>query len=127
MSGPYRMVGTITPMRGGGEAVWTPSGEEMGDAAVRPAAVPPFLVLEAMAQTAGLVLNAAHGERWLLAGIDGADVGTPSWDSPTTLRCTEGERRGRFAHVRVEADHGTGGTSTAGLLMAVLDRRSDTA
>ncbi len=97
----------------------------MGDATGRPGTVPPFLVLEAMAQAAGLLMNASHGERWLLAGIVRADVGTPVWDVPTTLRCRAGRRRGRFARVHVEADHGVGGTSTADLHMAMLDAAAD--
>lgn len=122
MSGPYRMVHAISSTADGGIATWIPKGDEMGEAGRRPGTVPRFLVLEAMAQSAGLLLNARHGERWLLAGIDHADVAEPAWNVPTTVRCSGGERRGRFARVHVEADHGAGGTSVADLRMAVLDR-----
>jgi len=104
MTGPYRMIRAVRAEGDGiGTTSWTPSGGEMGHVGTRPSHVPAFLVVEALAQCAGITLNRSAGERWLLAGIADADVAPIPWDEAVALTATVTGRRQRFATVDVVA------------------------
>lgn len=126
MSGGYRMVPSVRLTEDGtGVARWTPAGDEMGATGWRAPRVAGFLVMEAMAQCAGLLLNASSGGRWLLAAVGHADIPPFRWDVPVTLTATAGVRRGRFADVSVAAAADGGGpVAHVGLRMASLDEYS---
>lgn len=85
-----------------GRAEWTPTGRELGAAQARPTSVPLFLLVEAMAQTAGMTLGPSEGRRWLLAEVSDAAMTTaPAWDALLTAEATIQSRRGRFVTVDV--------------------------
>ncbi len=97
----------------------------MGERGWRAPDVAGFLVMEAMAQCAGLLLNASSGGRWLLVAVGHADIPRFSWDVSVTLTATVGVRRGRFADVSVAAAADGGGpVAHLGLRMASLDEPS---
>ncbi len=74
---PYRLIHNVELVTDeAATAKWTPTGRELGGHVAAPM-VPGFLVLEACAQCAGLLLTASdvdRASRWLLGGIDTATL-----------------------------------------------------
>jgi len=121
MTGPYRLLAHLDDHGAGwGTARWTPAGGELGPASHRPDRVPPSLVVEAMAQCAGMVLGREEGDRWLLAGVDACDVEPADWDVAVEVRAEVLRRSGTACRVRVTARSGDRGIGGATVLMARL-------
>lgn len=105
------------------QAVWQPIGAELGpaDGHNRPRHVPGTLVLEALAQCAGLFLRRTdeppETSHWMLTGVDNADVDVVSWDFPLTLTCTIQKRGASAAVLNVNAASHLGEVCHATILM----------
>ncbi len=106
----------------GAEAVWRPTGDELGPlvGADRPPSIPGTLLLEALAQCAGLCLQRTHGtpgSHWMLTGVDDADVDHIGWGIRITLTCMVYKRSTRAAVLIVSAATGQGEVCHATILM----------
>lgn len=105
------------------QALWQPSGDELGTTAghSRPRRVPGTLVLEALAQCAGLFLRRTaeppDESHWMLTGVDNADVDDVSWDFALTLTCTLQKRGTSAAVLSVNAAAHQGEVCHATILM----------
>jgi hypothetical protein len=122
-SGPFRLITELTRCDAeGAEARWRPTGGEFGllTGAPRPSQVPATLVLEALAQCAGLFLQRTHASAstyWMLTGVDGADVDHIEWDGEVTLACSVHKRSTRAAVLTVSAATEQGEVCHATILM----------
>jgi hypothetical protein len=122
MSAPYRLVTHLSrcDVTSAG-AVWRPHGGELGPAGEeeRPDEVPGALVLEALAQCAGLMLgrDEADGAVWMLSGVDGARFGPVRWGEDVALGCVLVRRSGPAAVVDAGATVAAGPACEARLLM----------
>ena len=120
---PFRFVTHLTRCDAeGAEAQWRPTGREFGPPTGddRPAQVPGTLVIEALAQCAGLFLQGTHassGTYWMLTGVDDADVDRIGWDSAVTLACTVRRRTTRAAVLTASAATDRGEVCHATILM----------
>lgn len=121
MRSSYRMVAAVDLVDGDvAFAHWRPSGCELGDAARLPPEVPPWLMLEALAQCAGLTLRARDGRpdgHWLLGAVNDARFGAAPWEAELELRCEIVRGSGRAASVEVSARSPAGKVCAARLLM----------
>jgi biotin transport system permease protein len=125
---PYRLIGRIERTAPGtASARWLPSGQEMGPAATAAGDVPPHLVLEAMVQTAGMLLAAERSpdppdrSRWLLAGLDDVTVGPARQDRPVDIVCTATHDPGRAGRVVAAAVQDGRDLGAATVLMVARD------
>lgn len=122
-AGPFRLVTELTRCGvEGAEARWRPTGRELGPpaGAPRPLGVPCTLVIEALAQTAGLFLQRTHaspGTHWMLTGVDDADVDHIDWDGEVILACTVHRRSTRAAVLIASAATDQGEVCHATILM----------
>jgi len=122
MTAPYRLVTDLARCDGiSAKAVWRPGGGELGAAREgdRPDLAPGALVLEALAQCAGLMLgrDEADGAVWMLSGVDGARFGPVRWGEDVALGCVLVRRSGPAAVVDVGATVAAGPACEARLLM----------
>jgi 3-hydroxymyristoyl/3-hydroxydecanoyl-(acyl carrier protein) dehydratase len=123
MTDSYRLVTELTGFDDdGAEASWCPAGGELGPAplAQRPSTVPGTLVLEAMAQCAGVFLqrtDTTPGSHWMLTGIDNVDVDTIAWGAKLTLGCELRKRAARAAVLTVSATAFDGEVCHATIMM----------
>ena len=104
MSSAYRLVDALDWRSGDrGGASWRAWGAEIGGRRVgggRPETVPPVLIVEALAQCAGLLLHDdARAGVWLLAGIDEARFAPLGWGVSVTVECAVTGRTGAVATV----------------------------
>ncbi len=100
---PFRLVTKLCGCDGErAEARWRPTCGELGAAGrhERPPHVPSILVLEALVQCAGLLLQETDGgpdSYWMLSGVDDADLVQIDWDDEVALACTVQRRSSRVA------------------------------
>ena len=126
MTAPYRLVTALAWCDDArATASWRPDGGELGVAgeAGRPPLVPGVLVLEALAQCAGLLLGraGAAGGAWLLSGVEGARFGALGWGEDVELECAVARRSGRAATIDATATGAAGGACGARILMVRVD------
>lgn len=117
---PYRFIRTVVATADSGHATWVPVGNELGPAPTRPATVPPHLVAEAMAQTAGMLLAATSpwpDRRWLLAGIDAMTLTPVRWGLPVHVTCTVDRMSERGSRVVAVATQAGGQPARATLIL----------
>lgn len=120
---PLRLVTELTQCDAKrAEARWRPNGGEFGTPAgyQRPSQVPGILVLEALAQCAGLLLqqtDVTPDTHWLLSGVDDADVNRIGWGDEVALACTLQRRSSRAAKLTATAATPQGEVCQAKILM----------
>ncbi len=119
---PFRLVAELTRCGAeGAEARWRPTGGELGTVPrPRPQHVPSSLVLEALVECAGLLLQHIDGTPsmyWLLSGVDAADFAPTAWDHEIGLTCALLRRSSRAATLTVEATHDGHAVCHAQILM----------
>jgi hypothetical protein len=114
----FRLIDEITRVDDdAASAVWTPTGRELGGDGGH---VVPALVLEAMAQCAGMLLHETLGGRWLLAGIDDAEVAPITAGEPIVVSAVLTDRPGRHARLCARAQRDGRMAGAARLLMTPL-------
>ncbi len=126
MTTPYRFIHEVQlGPDATATATWTPTGCELGGDIASPT-VPGFLVLEACAQCAGLLLSASDADRasrWLLGGIDDATLADGVVGVGITIDCRLIHRSSGSARVVVNAFRRDVAVARATLLMTRLSPR----
>jgi hypothetical protein len=123
----FRLIADLTHWSADtGAARWRPGDLDLG--AERPPTVPGILVLEALVQCAGLLLQRTDPDPttfWMLVGVDDADVGVVQWDDEITMDCVIRQRTRRAATVVATAVARDLRVCRSGLLMAYTARSED--
>ena len=101
----FRLIAALTEWTADrGAALWRPADVDLGGE--RPPRVPGALLLEALVQCAGMVLQQTDPDPtvfWMLAGVDDADVGVVAWHDEVIVDCTIRQRLQRAATVDANA------------------------